>query len=351
MKKNYVKEGWQGSLEVGSLGRLDSQDSIDTLNRGLSDLTPGQYINPFTAINKIRNYLAIAGLSFDNIIDLPFNDRGVQTSTGRNGKVSVPDGSVFQSKTISIPLRQYNGPKGMQKDGAWHEDDGIKDKFPSGLSLELTYSKFKGYWTIYTQVVPQTEEPGQKVLGERGLKEDKRTYDDVHRDLISKGYKPLGGGIYKDPKSNDKVRIHGVTRDVYRIKEELDPVRDAVSRRGIVGKLKGIGRDIAKKYRENQAAGKAAAKKVRQNMGVERFAEGKEKLPDKCSKSVKEENLSEKPKLLLGGKKGTTMVGKLDKVNLVKSMSREKIGSVPGTKLIPDKRFKKAKYKEQLDKD
>jgi hypothetical protein len=48
-------------------------------------------------------------------------------------------------------------------------------------------------------------------------------------------------------------------------------------------------------------------------------------------------------------KRTITIMAKLDKVNLIKTISRDQIGKVPGKRVIPDKRFKPAKYKEKYD--
>jgi hypothetical protein len=246
---NYMRECWKGSLEVGSLGRLDNQESLDTLNRGLADLTNGTFINPFTAINKIKNYLAIAGLSFDSITDLPV-DRGTQTSSGKAEKNSKSiSGQGFFAKSISLPLRWHNGPKGMKKDGKYHEED------ESSWTLQLSYSKTRGSWTVSSTVAPSGS---SKILGE---KKEEGGYEDAHRKLVDQGYKPVGGGKYKDPRDPNRiVRLHGQTKQVYQVKEDMDPVRDMFSRKTLLGKIKGVARDAVKGYKNRLKTGQAAAK-------------------------------------------------------------------------------------------
>ena len=55
----------------------------------------------------------------------------------------------------------------------------------------------------------------------------------------------------------------------------------------------------------------------------------------------------EQPSCYTKNMKNVTINGKLDKVNLIKTISRDKIGTVPGKRVIPDKRFKPPKYKER----
>jgi len=134
-------------------------------------------------------------------------------------------------------------------------------------------------WTFSSVVVPAHKDVSDAMLGEKSLGEANQGHSEVHTRLLRQGYKVSSRGLYTND-DGEKVRIHGATKQVYKVKEEcgtdhenmkeeLDPVRDVASRKGIVGKLKGLARDAAKKYKAHQAAGDAAAKKARKDMGLQ----------------------------------------------------------------------------------
>ena len=86
---------------------------------------------PEAAIDQLRNFMMRIGVQFPKV-DLP------------------------ESGSVSLPLSQWGGRFGKDLDTPHDEfvnDDGITDRIPGGLSLEIkTEAVANGSWKVYAKI-------------------------------------------------------------------------------------------------------------------------------------------------------------------------------------------------------
>ena len=119
-----------------------SQDGNDTfdisnpavlqrVNAFVGSIGDREYLIPENAINQLRNFLMRIGLQFP-VVETPL------------------------ASTISLPLSQWGGRFGKDLDTPFDEfvnDDGITDRLPGGLSLEIkTEAVAYGSWKVYATI-------------------------------------------------------------------------------------------------------------------------------------------------------------------------------------------------------
>ena len=119
-----------------------SQDGNDTfdisnpavlqrVNAFVGSIGDREYLIPENAINQLRNFLMRIGLQFP-VVETPL------------------------ASSISLPLSQWGGRFGKDLDTPFDEfvnDDGITDRLPGGLSLEIkTEAVANGSWKVYAEI-------------------------------------------------------------------------------------------------------------------------------------------------------------------------------------------------------
>ena len=119
-----------------------SQDGNDTfditnpavlqrVNSFVGSIGDREYLIPENAINQLRNFLMRIGLQFP-VVETPL------------------------ASSISLPLSQWVGRFGKDLDTPFDEfvnDDGITDRLPGGLSLEIkTEAVANGSWKVYAAI-------------------------------------------------------------------------------------------------------------------------------------------------------------------------------------------------------
>ena len=104
---------------------------LKRVNAFVGSIADREYLIPEAAIEQLRNFLMRVGVQFP--------------------KVDLPEGGA-----ISLPLSQWGGRFGKDLDTPYDEfvnDDGITDRIPGGLSLEIkTESVANGSWKVYAKI-------------------------------------------------------------------------------------------------------------------------------------------------------------------------------------------------------
>ena len=96
----------------------------------MGSIADREYLIPENAIDQLRNFLMRIGLQFP-VVETPL------------------------PSTMSLPLNQWGGRFGKDVDTPFDEfvnDDGITDRLPGGLSLEIkTEAVANGSWKVYAE--------------------------------------------------------------------------------------------------------------------------------------------------------------------------------------------------------
>ena len=104
---------------------------LQRVNAFVGSIADREYLIPEAAIEQLRNFLMRVGVQFP--------------------KVDLPEGGA-----ISLPLSQWGGRFGKDLNTPYDEfvsDDGITDRIPGGLSLEIkTESVVNGSWKVYAKI-------------------------------------------------------------------------------------------------------------------------------------------------------------------------------------------------------
>jgi len=120
--------------EPVSLDGFDTYDItnpsvLKRVNAFVGSIADREYLIPEAAIEQLRNFLMRVGVQFPKV------DEGGE---------------------ISLPLSQWGGRFGKDLDTPYDEfvdDDGITDRLPGGLSLEIkTESVANGSWKVYAKI-------------------------------------------------------------------------------------------------------------------------------------------------------------------------------------------------------
>ena len=106
-------------------------DVLKRVNAFVGSIADREYLIPEAAIQQLRNFMLRIGLQFP--------------------KVDLPEGGA-----ISLPLSQWGGRFGKDLDTPYDEyvnDDGITDRVPGGLSLDIkTEAVANGSWKVYAKI-------------------------------------------------------------------------------------------------------------------------------------------------------------------------------------------------------
>ena len=106
-------------------------DVLKRVNAFVGSIADREYLIPEAAIQQLRNFMMRIGLQFPKV-DLP------------------------ESGSISLPLSQWGGRFGKDLDTPYDEfvnDDGITDRVPGGLSLDIkTEAVANGSWKVYAKI-------------------------------------------------------------------------------------------------------------------------------------------------------------------------------------------------------
>ena len=106
-------------------------DVLKRINTFVGSIADREYLIPEAAIQQLRNFMMRIGLQFP--------------------KVDLPEGGA-----ISLPLSQWGGRFGKDLDTPYDEyvnDDGITDRVPGGLSLDIkTEAVANGSWKVYAKI-------------------------------------------------------------------------------------------------------------------------------------------------------------------------------------------------------
>ena len=106
-------------------------DVLKRVNALVGSIADREYLIPEAAIQQLRNFMLRIGLQFP--------------------KVDLPEGGA-----ISLPLSQWGGRFGKDLDTPYDEfvnDDGITDRVPGGLSLDIkTEAVANGSWKVYAKI-------------------------------------------------------------------------------------------------------------------------------------------------------------------------------------------------------
>ena len=106
-------------------------DVLKRVNAFVGSIADREYLIPEAAIQQLRNFMLRIGLQFPKV-DLP------------------------ESGSISLPLSQWGGRFGKDLDTPYDEfvnDDGITDRVPGGLSLDIkTEAVANGSWKVYAEI-------------------------------------------------------------------------------------------------------------------------------------------------------------------------------------------------------
>ena len=105
---------------------------LKRVNAFVGSIADREYLIPESAIGQLRNFMMRIGLQFPN--------------------TPLPEGAG----TISYPLSQWGGRFGKDLDTPYDEfvnEDGITDRVPGGLSLEIkTEAVANGSWKVYAKI-------------------------------------------------------------------------------------------------------------------------------------------------------------------------------------------------------
>ena len=104
---------------------------LKRVNAFVGSIGDREYLMPEAAIGQLRNFLMRVGVQFPKV-DLP------------------------EAGEVSLPLSQWGGRFGKDLDTPYDEfvnDDGITDRIPGGLSLEIkTEAVANGSWKVYAKI-------------------------------------------------------------------------------------------------------------------------------------------------------------------------------------------------------
>jgi len=139
--RQHIKEKVDGvgtthdgkSVEDGSIGvhNIHLPEILKRVNAFVGSIADREYLIPEAAIQQLRNFMMRIGVQFPKV-DLP------------------------ESGAISLPLSQWGGRFGKDLDTPYDEfvnDDGITDRLPGGLSLEIkTEAVANGSWKVYAEI-------------------------------------------------------------------------------------------------------------------------------------------------------------------------------------------------------
>ena len=126
--------GWnQTPLTVNDTDPFDLANPLvlKRINTFVGSIADREYLMPEAAIDQLRNFMMRVGVQFPKV-DLP------------------------ESGSVSLPLSQWGGRFGKDLDTPHDEfvnDDGITDRIPGGLSLEIkTEAVANGSWKVYAKI-------------------------------------------------------------------------------------------------------------------------------------------------------------------------------------------------------
>ena len=110
---------------------ITNPEVLKRVNSFVSSIADREYMLPENAIGQLRNFLMRIGLQFP-VVETPL------------------------PTTMSLPLSQWGGRFGKDLNTPHDEfvdDDGITDRLPGGLSLEIkTEEVANGSWKIYAEI-------------------------------------------------------------------------------------------------------------------------------------------------------------------------------------------------------
>ena len=110
---------------------ITNPEVLKRVNAFVGSIADREYLIPENAIDQLRNFLMRIGLQFP-VVETPL------------------------PSTMSLPLNQWGGRFGKDLDTPFDEfvnDDGITDRLPGGLSLEIkTETVANGSWKVYAAI-------------------------------------------------------------------------------------------------------------------------------------------------------------------------------------------------------
>ena len=110
---------------------ISNPSVLERVNAFVGSIGDREYLIPENAIDQLRNFLMRIGLQFP-VVETPL------------------------ASTMSLPLSQWGGRFGKDLDTPFDEfvnDDGITDRLPGGLSLEIkTEAVANGSWKVYAAI-------------------------------------------------------------------------------------------------------------------------------------------------------------------------------------------------------
>ena len=119
------------SLNGNDTFDITNPSVLKRVNSFVGSIADREYLIPEAAIEQLRNFLMRVGVQFP--------------------KVDLPEGG-----SISLPLSQWGGRFGKDLNTPYDEfvnDDGITDRLPGGLSLDIkTETVANGSWKVYAKI-------------------------------------------------------------------------------------------------------------------------------------------------------------------------------------------------------
>ena len=110
---------------------ITNPEVLKRVNAFVGSIADREYLIPENAIDQLRNFLMRIGLQFP-VVETPL------------------------ASSMSLPLSQWGGRFGKDVDTPFDEfvnDDGITDRLPGGLSLEIkTETVANGSWKVYAAI-------------------------------------------------------------------------------------------------------------------------------------------------------------------------------------------------------
>ena len=110
---------------------ITNPEVLKRVNAFVGSIADREYLIPENAIGQLRNFLMRIGLQFP-VVETPL------------------------PSAMSLPLSQWGGRFGKDVDTPYDEfvnDDGITDRLPGGLSLEIkTEAVVNGSWKVYAKI-------------------------------------------------------------------------------------------------------------------------------------------------------------------------------------------------------
>ena len=126
--------GWNStplSQDGNDTFNITNPEVLKRVNAFVGSIADREYLIPENAINQLRNFLMRIGLQFP-VVETPL------------------------PSAMSLPLSQWGGRFGKDVDTPFDEfvnDDGITDRLPGGLSLEIkTETVANGSWKVYAAI-------------------------------------------------------------------------------------------------------------------------------------------------------------------------------------------------------